>query len=294
MVEKITQIILTIGILVFSIKFFVKGYKESKSDLEKIVYVMLPLAIMFPVVVYYLDRYNIPSKLGYTENIISSDWVSILTNYSATIFSTLLSAVFLIFITFKQMDETYKDNIKLNNKVYKDNIKLNNETQRIQNLPLLRYNFIQESLEGEMFDENKKCIFSNQDYNNIDSIDFTMEIENIGLNTVRKVYLEVESELFNKKETFELWNQSNIKKNQIKKKEFIIPHVAKGIYKIDITVYYQDLLKNWYKQKVHLTISVTNIYDSNTNSNNQINSVVVDDEEMLINEPSVIKNTNKN
>ena len=294
MVEKITQIILTIGILVFSIKFFVKGYKESKSDLEKIVYVMLPLAIMFPVVVYYLDRYNIPSKLGYTENIISSDWVSILTNYSAAIFSTLLSAVFLIFITFKQMDETYKDNIKLNNKVYKDNIKLNNETQRIQNLPLLRYNFIQESLEGEMFDENKKCIFSNQDYNNIDSIDFTMEIENIGLNTVRKVYLEVESELFNKKETFELWNQSNIKKNQIKKKEFIIPHVAKGIYKIDITVYYQDLLKNWYKQKVHLTISVTNIYDSNTNSNNQINSVVVDDEEMLINEPSVIKNTNKN
>lgn len=239
---------------------------------------MLSFAILFPLIIYYLDRYNIPSKFGYTENIISSDWVSILTNYSAAIISTLLSAVFLIFITFKQMDETYKDNIKLNN-----------ETQRIQNLPLLRYNFTHERLEGEMFDENKKWIFSNQDDSNSDSIDFTMEIENIGLNTVRKVYLEVESELFNKKENFELCNQSNIEKIQTKKKEFIITNVANGTYKIEITVYYQDLLKNWYKQKVHLTISVTNIYNSKTHDCNQINSIVVTDEEMLSREPTFIK-----
>lgn len=278
MIEKVTQIILTIGILVFSIKLFIKGYKDSKSDFEKVLYTMLSFAITFPLIVYYLDRYNIPSKFGYTENIISSDWVSILTNYSAAIISTLLSAVFLIFITFKQMDETYKDNIKLNN-----------ETQRIQNLPLLRYDFTHERLEGEMFDENKKWIFSNQDDSNSDSIDFTMEIENIGLNTVRKVYLEVDSELFNKKENFELCNQSNIEKSQTKKKEFIITNAAKGTYKIEITVYYQDLLKNWYKQKIHLTISVTNIYDSKTHDCNQINSIVVTDEEMLSKEPTFVK-----
>lgn len=282
MIEKVTQIILTIGMLVFSIKLFVKGYKDSKSDFEKVLYTMLSFAIILPLIVYYLDRYNIPSKLGYTENIISSDWVSILTNYSAAIISTLLSAVFLIFITFKQMDETYKDNIKLNN-----------ETQRIQNLPLLRYDFTLERLEGEMFDENKKWIFSNQDDSNSDSIDFTMEIENIGLNTVRKVYLEVESELFNQKENFELCNQSNIEKNQLKKKEFIITNVAKGTYKIEITVYYQDLLKNWYKQKVHLTISVTNIYDSKNYDCNQINSIVVTDEKMLSREPTFVKKIKK-
>ena len=293
MVEKVTQIILTIGILIFSIKLFIKGYKDSKSDFEKVLYTMLSFAIIFPLFVYYLDRYNIPSKFGYTENIISSDWVSILTNYSAAIISTLLSAVFLIFITFKQMDETYKDNIKLNNKVYKDNIKLNNETQRIQNLPLLRYDFTHERLEGEMFEENKKWIFSNQDDSNIDSIDFTMEIENIGLNTVRKVYLEVESELFNKKEIFELFNQSNIEKSKTKKKEFIITNVSKGTYKIEITVYYQDLLKNWYKQKVHLIISVTNIYDSKSHDRNQINSVIVDDEEMLSKAPTFVKKIKK-
>lgn len=282
MVEKATQIILIIIVFTFSIKLFIKGYKDSKSEFEKVLYIILSFTIILPLLVYYLDRYNIPSKLGYAENIISSDWVSILTNYSAAIISTLLSSVFLMFITFRQMEETYKDNIKLNN-----------ETQRIQNLPLLRYNFTHERLEGDMFDENKKWIISNQDDSNVDLIDFTMEIENVGLNTVRKVYLDVESELFNQKEIFELCNQSNIEKSQTKKIEFIITNVAKGTYKIEITVYYQDLLKNWYKQKVHLTISITNIYYSKAYDCNQINSVVVDDEEMLSKEPTFVKKLKK-
>ena len=150
-----------------------------------------------------------------------------------------------------------------------------------------------ERLDEELFGENQKWIFSNQGDSNIDSIDFTMEIENIGLNTVRKVYLEAESELFNKKEIFELCNQSNIEKSQTKKKEFIITNVSKGTYKIEITVYYQDLLKNWYKQKVHLTISVTNIYDSKNHDRNQINSVIVDDEEMLSKAPTFVKKIKK-
>ena len=239
--------------------------------------------MMFPLLIYYLDRYNIPSKFGYTKNIISSDWVGILTNYSATLISTLLSAVFLIFVTFKQMDETYKDNIKLNN-----------ETQRIQNLPFLRYNFTHERLKEKELKENQKLIFSGHNKNNNSNlIEFTMEIENIGLNTVRKVYLEVESELLNKKEIFELCNQSNIEKGQIKSAEFIIANVSKGTYKIEIAVYYQDLLKNWYKQKIRLIISVNDIYNSMTHDQNKISSVVVVDEEMLLKEPTFVKKIEK-
>jgi len=92
---------------------------------------------------------------------------------------------------------------------------------------------------------------------------------------------------------FELFNQSNIEKSKTKKKEFIITNVSKGTYKIEITVYYQDLLKNWYKQKVHLTISVTNIYDSKSHNRNQINSVIVDDEEMLSKAPAFVKKIKK-
>lgn len=277
MVGTISQIILIIGILIFSIKLFIKGYKEPKNDFEKILYILLSAAIIFPLIIYYLDKYNIPSKLGYTENIISSDWVGILTNYSAAIISTLISTVFLIYITFTQIDETYKDNIKLNN-----------ENQRIQNLPLLKYNFTHERLEGEMIDENKKWILSNRGDSNNNFIDFTIEIENIGLNTARKVYLEMESELFNKKEIFELCNQSSLEKNELKKREIIITNITKGNYKIEITIYYQDLLKNWYRQKINLSISVTNIFDSNTHDKSQINTFVVDDEERLSKQPRFI------
>lgn len=266
MIKVIFKIILVVAVLVFFCIFSVKEYRNTKSHFEKSLYIILLFSIVSLLLVYYLDRYNIPSRFGYTQN-ITSDWVSILLNYSATIVSTLLSSIILIFVTFRQMDETYKDNIKLNN-----------EMQRIQNLPLLRYDFNHERLEGEMFDENKKWIFSNQDDSNSDSIDFTMEIENIGLNTVRKIYLEVESELFNKKEYFELCNQSNIEKNQLRKKEFIITNVSKGTYKIEITVHYQDLLKNWYKQKIHLLVSVTKKCNPKTHSCNQIDSFIVDEE----------------
>ncbi len=58
MTEKVTQVILTIAILVFSIKLFVKGYKDSKSDFEKVLYTMLSFAILFPLIVYQYNYYN--------------------------------------------------------------------------------------------------------------------------------------------------------------------------------------------------------------------------------------------
>lgn len=115
MIYEILQFIFSLAIVIFSITIFVKGYNDSKSDLEKALYIIMSVACMFPLLIYYLDRYNIPTKLGYTENIVSRDWVNIITTYSTSIISTLLSAIFLIFITFKQMRETSNDNIRLNN-----------------------------------------------------------------------------------------------------------------------------------------------------------------------------------
>lgn len=268
--------ILSIPSLIISIKLFIKGYKDSENDFEKILYILLSFAIWIPFIVYLLDRYNIPTKLGCTGNINSSDWVNILTDYSAAIISTLISAVFLIFVTSKQMDKTYKDNIKLNN-----------ETQRLQNLPFLRYSFTRECIGGELVPENQEWIDSDQPNNGTDNIDFILRMENIGLNTVRKVFFEIKSNLFHSKKYIGLCNQSNIEKNQIKTKEFIILNVAKGTYQIEITVYYQDLLKNWYRQKILLNISVTNRHDSKGCSH--IDSFIVEDEEIISKEPSALK-----
>ncbi len=268
-----------------SIKTIRKYYKESKSDLEKTIYDILTIALIFLVVVYVLDRFNLPSILGYTKNVDSSDWVSIITDNSIVIFTTLLNSAFLILVTRKQIEETYKDNLKINKKMNEDNAKLNNEMQRIQNLPFLRYKFTNERLEGPILGENKKWFFSNQDDSNNGSIDFTMEIENIGLNAVRKVCLEVESELLRKSERFEFCNQSNLDKNEIKKKEFIITNVDKGTYQMKIFVYYQDLLKNWYKQQINIFLVYSDIYTPENNGFDYVDSFVVQDEVQLKNEP---------
>lgn len=279
MIYNIIQLIFTILVLVIAIKLFNKGYKEAVNDFEKILYEMLSFAAIFPIVIYYLDRYDIPSFLGYTTNINSSNWIGILIDYSAVIFSTLLNATFLIYVTLKQIEQTNKDNIKLNN-----------ETQRMQNIPLLRYQFTHENVGEEILGEGKKWIFSNRkkDYN--EYIDFTIEIENIGLNSVRKVFLELKSEIFNKKQGFELCNQSNIEIKEKKKKEIIITNVPKGEYKFEITVYYQDLLKNWYKQIIELKVAVTDIYNPNNKGFDNITYVKINDEKIVSTLPSFIKN----
>ena len=276
-------IVLLLGVI--GIKRCRKYYKEAESNLEKTIYDILIVAIFFLGLVYALDTSNLPSILGYTKNIDSSDWVSIITNNFIVIFTTLLNSAFLILVTRKQIEETYKDNLEINKKMNEDNVKLNNEMQRIQNLPFLRYNFTKERLEGPELGENKKWFFSNQDDSNNGSIDFTMEIENIGLNAVRKVCLEVESELFKKGEHFEFCNQSNLEKNEIKKKEFIITNVDKGAYQMKVFVYYQDLLKNWYKQQIDLVLVYSNIYTPENKGFDYVDSFVVHDEVQLKREP---------
>ena len=77
-----------------------------------------------------------------------------------------------------------------------------------------------------------------------------------------------------------MFNQSSIEKDQIIKKKIIIPNVQEGTYKIFITVFYQDLLKNWYKQKIELIVSMTNIFDSSVRSYTIINSFNVYEEEL--------------
>lgn len=270
MSKIIIEILLYLILIVFIIVLYKKGYKSYKDEFSKLLYCLLLNSIIFLLIVYHLDKFNVPSMLGYTKNINSSDWINILTNFFITIISTLLSSIILLKITFKQLEETRKDNIELNN-----------ENHRIQNAPLLKYNFTLEHLEG-VFTENQKWILINQDDINqhIDALEFVISIENIGLNTARNVILTMESLLFNKKEIFEMFNQSSIEKDQIIKKEIIIPNVQEGTYKIFITVFYQDLLKNWYKQKIELIVSMTNIFDSSVRSYTIINSFNVYEEEL--------------
>lgn len=104
MAKVIIEILLYLILIVFIIVLYKKGYKNYKDEFLKLLYCLLLNSIIFLLIVYYLDRFNVPSMLGYTKNTNSSDWINILTNFFITIISTLLSSIILLKITFKQLE----------------------------------------------------------------------------------------------------------------------------------------------------------------------------------------------
>lgn len=274
--KKIKNIIIFILSISAAVVSIIKAHKVE-NDFEKALYYVILAAILFPIILYILDAYNIPTKLGLMDNLNFSKWTKFLTDYVSSIISVFVSSAFLIIITFMQVDVTNQQNIKLNN-----------ENLRIQNFPLLKYYFTGDLIDSDIFNDNHEVILCKND-DETGELDFTMEIENIGLNTARKVYLEIKSDILNIDKNFELYNQSSIEKNQKIKKNIIIKGVSSGKYNLDIIVYYQDLLKNWYEQTLHVNISLSDI---NNPTSSEINSFYVEEENLLQNEPPFIKSSN--
>lgn len=271
--EKIINIIIFILSISAAVISVIMAHKRE-NNFEKALYYVILAAILFPIILYILDVYNIPTKLGLMDNLNFLKWTKFLTDYVYSIISAFVSSAFLIIINFTQVDVTNQKNVKLNN-----------ENQRIQNLPLLKYYFTRDLIDSDIFNDNHEVILCKND-GETGELNFTMEIENIGLNTVRKVYLKIKSDILNIDKNFKLYNQSSIEKNKKIKKNIIIQNVSSGNYKLDIIVYYQDLLKNWYEQTLHTNISLSDI---NNPTSSEINSFYVEEENLLLNEPPFIK-----
>ena len=81
--------------IIKDIKKEIEEYKKlSESDkmLKEFVFIL----IIFPVVIYFMDRYNLFSFLKINENIsVDYDWLSFIGTY----FGTFISTWFLIYIT---------------------------------------------------------------------------------------------------------------------------------------------------------------------------------------------------
>lgn len=254
-----------VAIIISFIVMFRKMYKlyiSSKDVLVKTLYIIGAIAMCFPFILFLLDTYNIPSSSEYTNNINVETWLNFIGTYFSSIFSAIISAAFLVFITREQIEETHKDNIAINK-----------ENQRIQNLPFLQYDF-SNKIDDAADLKNTEYILvdKNSEY---DSVEFSLNIKNIGLNSVRKLYILIDSDLFKETLITKLNGQDCIEKNGVRKKEFIINSLDKGNYKLYIIIYYQDLMSNWYEQKINFDIEVTNIHNPERYTN--INFKVFDE-----------------
>ena len=242
----ITSIIATIIVVGLAGFFCYKNYKKCNDDLEKSLYIVFFLTAIVPVVIYYLDRYNIPTCLGWSRNVNSQNWLSFLANYSTGIISATISAVVLVFVTILQIKKNREDNIERD----KDNL-------RVQNMPILKYSIDTENKSQGSIEE---CIETNVKDGNLYNLNIS--IKNVGLNNIKNIKVDFCSSLINNS-VCRIWGNKSIevleRQECIKINRFFSLNSSKEPYNFRIIVYYEDVLSNWYKQVLELNYSATNI-----------------------------------
>jgi len=246
MLEIVVKIVVfTIIVLNFicSINKLYKEYKKSETIDEQAIFWVVVIIFGTPLLIYYFDLYNWPSKIGWVNAQNSIRWFEFITAYLSAIISALIGAVVLIVMTNKQINlQREKDN----------------EDMRIQNLPLLTYEISEERLEEYhtvyLVNGNSE---SNRNYN----LYFT--IQNLGLNHARNVSCAVYENGIKIFKSMLKLNQSIIKKDKSVCLNLIFNYnyesnSNKNYKEIDIEVFYEDLLNNCYSQKIKNYLEITN------------------------------------
>ena len=243
---NIILFLITITIMGLSLYFIYSASKKSNSLAEKISYIILAIVDSTILIIYYLDRFNVPTELGWNINVNTQNWLNFIATYTTGIISAGIAALVSVFVTIYQ--------IKKNNE---ENDKRDKENFRIQNMPLLKYDCVQgrnTSVELTQLETNIE-----EDKGVIQQI--TLSLKNIGLNSIRKYYIKIKSNILKREYIFEIAKENVVEKGQ----EVIIPFVLRlkieEIYSFKITLYYQDLVFNIYEQDVILEYKLSNVND---------------------------------
>ena len=234
---NIILFIITLTIICLTLYFIYKSTEKSNSLVEKISYIILATVDSAILIIYYFDRFNVATELGWNTNVNTQNWLNFIATYTTGIISAGIAALVSVFVTIYQ--------IKKNNE---ENDKRDKENFRIQNMPLLKYDCVQERNASVKLTQLDTNIEENKGVTQ----QITLSLKNIGLNSIRKYYMKIESNILKHKYIFEIAKESVIEKGQ----EVIIPFVLRlkteEIYNFKITLYYQDLVFNIYEQDVIL------------------------------------------
>lgn len=260
-VSWIIGIIIEISIVVFFVLKIYRQYKDSKTIDEKVIFFLVLFIFVVPLIIYYLDRYDIFSKLKWTEHTNSDRWFDFLATYISSIFGALIGAVALVLMTIHQMDrQDEKDK----------------EIVRINNMPLLTYKLTRNT--GDINLENLLVTTCKKGR----SIDFELSIKNVGMNAIKKSFVVFSSADFSN--SYYSWLENN---GCIDKNESVTIYrylkLSKGKHTINFTLYYCDLINNWYSQNVRLYFEITNYFDKDGNI--YLPNMIIEDEKLLKEEP---------
>lgn len=262
----VIKIIVWIVVLVVAVSFLIKNYQKSETVSEKIVSLAIFFVGFAPIIIYYLDKYNVPTLLKWNENVNTQNWLSFISSYLSSIAGAVFSAAVLVIVTVKQMDRTLKENQARDK-----------EERRINNMPLLVYEFSDYTFNGQ-----HNIIYTK--YQNCNDYRLNLIVENIGMNSIRKFIIEIDSPTMNSKQLIKSNKQSCIDKGKNKKYHFIF-QLPEGMHKFKFKIYYQDLLFNWYSQTIEV------LYEAKQHSFYSGVEYTVSDEKQLKRIPSNINNS---
>jgi len=237
------QILMFIVLLILIFLFVKYSYKKCNAAVEKIVCIILVIIYFTPILIYYLDLWNIPSALNLVNNINSQNWLAFLSSYTSSIVSTMIGVTASISLAFFQ--------IRKNNE---DTEKRDKENLRLQNMPLLKCEL--NTYEVMISKPEIKTKFK-------DGNKYTLNIKlkNIGLNAIKSIKVDFDSEINNNKILRLLGKntQKILEKNeevQIKR-DFKLEY-SEEPYNIKLFIYYEDVLNNWYEQIIEVIYNATN------------------------------------
>lgn len=245
---NIILFIITMTILLLMIYFIYKATNKSNSLAETISYLVLAIIDITLLGIYYLDRFNIPTELGWNINVNTQNWLNFIGTYITGILGAGIGVIASVLITIYQ--------IKKNNE---ENRIRDNENLRIQNMPMLKY-----EIETTGYDDPgadiENLIITNCNEDKSMPYELFLNIKNIGLNNIKRVVVDLESPII--KKIYRVIGDKNIipiEKNEIMKiyKYFNLERGKE--YPIKLKIYYQDVLQNWYYQTVDITYEATEI-----------------------------------
>lgn len=258
-------------VLVVSYLCIRKNYKKCETFSEQIIFVLIVSIVAFPILMYYLDKFNIATIFKYSDDVNQEVWLELLFNYGALIISQIISAVVLFFITRMQIDEARKENEERTK-----------EEHRINNMPLLEYSFpkghVAKSylLDTKFRKGNTHCL--------------TICINNIGETAIRKCIISISGDIIKKDYNFKLSEQSCISSKEKKYIGFVL-NLKEGIYNANIKVFYQDIIHNWYSQEIKIVYKTDNNYDSTQSLfPTSVSKCEILDENLINEEPNFIYN----
>ena len=145
---------LLIGFIITLLVMYYIYKKHTENYLEKTLVEIIGAICIVILVLWYADKYNIPTALGIANNIDTKEWFNFIINFLVTILGTFISAILVLATTIGQIERTEENE---------------QETHRINNMPFLEY---------------KIDVINNT---------LNIKLKNIGNNTIKKYFIKIKN-----------------------------------------------------------------------------------------------------